>query len=54
MPNTKEPITLYGGKARRFREFEQAVEERLGYEPTKPEVVGMMMAHVSPEDIRES
>jgi|AntDeeMinimDraft_5_1070356.scaffolds.fasta_scaffold23220_1 hypothetical protein len=44
MPRQKEPITLYGGKAERFREIKDALTEQWGYEPTKTEVVGHMMA----------
>lgn len=46
MPRQKEPVTLYGGKAERFREIKNALEEELGYEPTNPEVVGHMMGEV--------
>lgn len=46
MPSTKEPITLYGSKAERFREIKSTLTDRLGYEPTNPEVVGHMMGEV--------
>lgn len=46
MPSTKEPVTLYGSKAKRFREIKSTLEEKRGYEPTNPEVVGHLMGEV--------
>lgn len=37
-------IKLYGTKAERFEEVKQRLVEELGYEPSNPEVVGLMMA----------
>lgn len=37
-------IKLYGSKSDRFEEIKHRMEERLGYEPSNPEVVGLMMA----------
>jgi hypothetical protein len=44
VPSEKEDLTLYGGKARRFREIRDELREQLGYEPSKPEVIGLLMA----------
>lgn len=43
MPRQKEDLTLYGGRAERFREIREQLEEEYGYEPSKPEVVGELM-----------
>ncbi|MFU8867448.1 hypothetical protein [Natronococcus sp.] len=37
-------IKLYGSKSDRFEEIKHRMEEQLGYEPSNPEVVGLMMA----------
>lgn len=37
-------IKLYGSKSDRFEEIKSTMEERLGYEPSNPEVVGLIMA----------
>ena len=37
-------IKLYGSKSDRFEEIKERMEERLGYEPSNPEVVGLIMA----------
>lgn len=37
-------IKLYGGKEQRFEEIKHELAEDLGYEPTNPEVVGVLMA----------
>lgn len=37
-------IKLYGSKSNRFEEIKHTMEEQLGYEPSNPEVVGLMMA----------
>jgi len=34
MAKKSESLTLYGGKAERFRELKEDLEDRLGYEPT--------------------
>lgn len=36
-------IKLYSGKAQRFEEIKQHIEDKLGYEPTNPEVIGILM-----------
>jgi len=41
----KESITLHGGKARRFRALKEQLEDKRGYNPTKPEVIGHLLAH---------
>lgn len=43
MPIKKEHVTLCGGRARRFREIKDELEEQLGYEPSNPEIVGRLM-----------
>lgn len=43
MATKQEHLTLCGGQARRFREIRDELEEQLGYEPTKPQVIGRLM-----------
>ena len=44
-------IKLYGSKSDRFEEIKRTMEEQLGYEPSNPEVVGLIMAtYESDED----
>lgn len=45
MTKPRENIDLYGGQAERFRELREALAEDLGYEPTKPRVVGHLIEH---------
>lgn len=37
-------IKLYGGKATRFEEIKDQLENDLGYKPSNPEVTGMLMS----------
>lgn len=37
-------IKLYGGRGERFEEIKDAMTDRLGYEPTNAEVIGILMA----------
>ncbi|MFA9428487.1 MULTISPECIES: hypothetical protein [Natronorubrum] len=37
-------IKLYGSKSDRFEEIKTNLEQQLGYEPSNPEVVGLIMA----------
>ncbi|MFB6171071.1 MAG: hypothetical protein ABEJ23_00955 [Haloarculaceae archaeon] len=37
-------VTLTGEKADRFRELRDALEDQLGYRPSRPETVGLLMA----------
>lgn len=37
-------IKLYGGRGERFEEIKGAMADRLGYEPTNAEVIGILMA----------
>ncbi len=37
-------ITLRSGKAERFIEIKQELADELGYEPSRPEVLGYLMA----------
>lgn len=39
MTQPKEPITLYGSKAERFRAIKDEIKEETGMSPTNPEVV---------------
>jgi len=43
MPGQKEDITLYGERAERFRDLREELTDYLGYEPTKPEAIGLIM-----------
>jgi hypothetical protein len=43
-------IKLYGGKGEQFREIKDELAHQFGYEPTNPEVVGLMMAGYPSED----
>jgi hypothetical protein len=36
---------LYGSKGERFEQIKAEMTKRLGYEPSNPELVGMLMAH---------
>lgn len=45
-------IKLYSGKARRFEEIKHHLEDELGYEPTNPEVIGMLMSLYDAEEGR--
>lgn len=40
-------IKLYGGRGERFEEIKAALTDRLGYEPTNAEVIGILMAEYS-------
>lgn len=42
-------IKLYGGKGERFNEIKDQLAEELGYEPSNPEVVGILMAQYPSE-----
>lgn len=37
-------IKLYGSKQQRFEQVKARVGEDLGYEPSNPEIVGLLMA----------
>lgn len=37
-------IKLYGEKADRFEVIKAEMSEQMGYEPTNPEVVGLLLA----------
>lgn len=45
MATEKESLTLHGGQARRFRELRDDLQAELGYEPTKPRVMGHLLEH---------
>lgn len=42
-------IKLYGSKGDRFEKIKEQLTEQLGYEPSNPEVVGMLMAGIDEE-----
>lgn len=44
-------IKLYSSKAERFKEIKREVTEQLGYEPSNPEVVGILMAGIDTEEM---
>lgn len=46
-------IKLYGSKADRFENIKQELSDQLGYEPSNPEVVGILMARADDIDIAE-
>jgi hypothetical protein len=43
-------IKLYGGRGDRFEEIKDALTDRLGYEPTNAEVIGILMAEYPSND----
>jgi len=45
MATERENIDLHGGQAERFREIQDGLEDKLGYRPTKPRVVGHLLEH---------
>lgn len=44
-------IKLYGSKGDRFETIKDDLTEQLGYEPSNPEVVGILMATSGTEGI---
>lgn len=44
-------IKLYGSKGDRFEQLKDELTTTLGYEPSNPEVVGILMAAYNPENI---
>lgn len=44
-------IKLYGSKGERFETIKEGLTVRLGYEPSNPEVIGMLMANFDPTTI---
>lgn len=42
-------IKLYGSKSARFEEIKEDITERLGYEPSNAEVMGLLMANYPEE-----
>jgi len=43
MASESEHVHLHGGRARKFREVKQSLEEELGYEVSKPRVVDELL-----------
>jgi hypothetical protein len=46
-------VKLYSGKAERFEEIKTQLARELGYEPTNPEVLGVLMANHYMGDISD-
>jgi len=46
-----EHIKLYGSKADRFETIKRELTASLGYEPSNPEVVGILMASFDRADL---
>ena len=44
-------IKLYGSKGDRFEQLKQDMAEILGYEPSNPEIVGLLMANYRSETL---
>ncbi len=42
-------IKLYGSKSNRFEQLKDDIAGTLGYEPSNPEIVGLLMASYDPE-----
>jgi len=53
MATEKEHITASGGRARRFREIRDELEAELGYEPSRPEVLGRLMEYWPPDEYQD-
>ncbi|SIS13682.1 hypothetical protein SAMN05421752_11380 [Natronorubrum thiooxidans] len=50
-------IKLYGSKSNRFEQIKENYAKQLGYEPSNPEVVGLLMASYEtdrPQPMRQS
>ena len=47
MTKSSEAVTLYGERAERFREIQEDITERLGYEPSNAETAGIIMSQWS-------
>ncbi|WP_435195458.1 hypothetical protein [Natronomonas sp. EA1] len=47
-------VKLYGSKSERFEEIKAELTDQLGYEPSNPEVVGLLMAAYNPSMARSS
>lgn len=44
-------IKLYGTKGDRFEEIKRELTKHLGYEPSNPEVVGILMGNVDTDQL---
>lgn len=44
-------IKLYGDKADRFEEIKKELTEEFGYEPSNPEVVGILMGNIDKKEL---
>lgn len=45
-------LKLYASKGERFEEIKAGLEEEFGYEPSNPEVVGVLMANYSSDVVQ--
>lgn len=45
-------IKLYGSKEERFEEIKEELTKELGYEPSNPEVVGILMGKIDLEEFK--
>lgn len=43
--NMTSHIKLYGSKGERFENIKAEMSERLGYDPSNPEVIGLLMSN---------
>lgn len=53
MPKSNESLKLYGSKAEQFRDIQEEMEDALGHEPDKSDVVGYLMALWEDTDQRD-
>lgn len=44
-------IKLYGSKGERFEQIKDEITKRYGYEPSNPELVGILMAHYTADRV---
>jgi len=45
MPKQRENLAIHGGRADRFREIHEELEEMLGYEVPKTRALGHLLEH---------
>lgn len=46
-------IKLYGGKEERFAGIKDALTAEFGYEPSNPEVLGILMGQIDLEELEQ-
>lgn len=54
MPKPSESVTAYGGKAERFREVKEEIEEVRGWEPSNSEVLAVLLGEFDSDSYRRS